>query len=107
MNLETMLRRTALLLSLGLISITALGAQPLYKLRVDGLACPFCAYGVEKKLTAITGVQKVEVDIKTGNVLVTMVEGAMLDEATAAKAVKDAGFTLRSFGNIPINETGK
>ncbi|HHH13154.1 MAG TPA: copper chaperone, partial [Thiolapillus brandeum] len=27
-----------------------------YEMRVDGLACPFCAYGIEKKFKAMKGV---------------------------------------------------
>ena len=90
-------RRTILVLGLVLMSVSAFAAQPAYKLRVDGLACPFCAYGIEKKLNAIKGVQGVGVDIASGSVTVTMAVGASLDEATAKQAVKDAGFTLRKF----------
>jgi len=87
---------------LGLIVMTAaLAAQSAYTLRVDGLACPFCAYGLEKKLSAIQGVQRTTVDIASGTVSVMMVEGATLDEALAKKAVKDAGFTLRGFEQAP------
>jgi mercuric ion binding protein len=85
-------------ITLGLIMMTAaLAAQPAYKLHVDGLACPFCAYGIEKKLGAIQGVQRTEVDIASGTVTVTMAEGATLDEAAAKMAVREAGFSLRSF----------
>ncbi|MBI3937761.1 MAG: heavy-metal-associated domain-containing protein [Betaproteobacteria bacterium] len=91
------LRRTVLVLGLVLMSVSAFAAQQAYKLRVDGLACPFCAYGIEKKLNAVKGVQRVEVDISSGSVTVTMAEGTSLDEATAKQAVKDAGFTLRGF----------
>ena len=68
-----------------------------YRLRVDGLSCPFCAYGIEKKLNSLDGVEAVDVDLKDGAVLVTMKDGASLDEATAGQAVKDAGFTLKGF----------
>jgi len=98
-------QRTVLVLSLVLMSVSAFAAQQAYKLRVDGLACPFCAYGVEKKLNAIKGVQRIEVDIATGIVAVTMAEGATLDEATAKQAVKDAGFTLRGFEPMPATHT--
>lgn len=90
-------QRTVLILGLVLMSVSAFAAQQAYKLHVDGLACPFCAYGIEKKLNAIKGVQGVGVDIASGTVNVTMAEGASLDEATAKQAVKDAGFTLRKF----------
>ncbi len=72
-------------------------AGAVYKLYVDGLACPFCAYGVEKKLRGVAGVEKLDIDINTGVVSVTMAEGASLDEAAARQIVKDAGFTLRDF----------
>ncbi|MBI3042950.1 MAG: heavy-metal-associated domain-containing protein [Betaproteobacteria bacterium] len=94
-------RQTVLIVSLLLMSTAAVAAPQVYKLGVDGLACPFCAYGVEKKLKAVKGVEKVDVDIKTGNVIVTVVEGAVFDQATAKKAVTEAGFTLRGFEKIP------
>ncbi len=72
-------------------------ADSTYSLGVDGLACPFCAYGIEKKLSAIDGVEKMEVDIRSGQVIVTMTEGASLSEDRARQAVNDAGFTLRAF----------
>lgn len=99
-------QRTVLVLGLVLMAANAFAAQQAYKLRVDGLACPFCAFGVEKQLKAVKGVEKVDVDIKTGTVIVTVVEGAVFDEATAKKAVTDAGFTLRGFEKIPQG-TGK
>lgn len=75
----------------------ALAAGPSYRIEVAGLACPFCAYGIEKKLDAIDGVERLETNIKEGTVIVTMKEGATLDRATAEQAVEDAGFTLDGF----------
>lgn len=81
-----------------LLWVPAANAQSaVYMLEVDGLACPFCAYGIEKKLSAIDGVEKIDVDIKSGQVIVTMTGGASLSEGRARQAVKDAGFTLRAF----------
>lgn len=73
------------------------GAGPAYRLEVAGLACPFCAYGIEKKLSSLEGVDKVATHIKEGAVVVTVEEGAALDEGRAKKAVEDAGFTLQRF----------
>ena len=47
-------------------------AQPTYTIQVDGMACPFCAYGVEKSLAKISGVEAIETDIDTGILTVTM-----------------------------------
>lgn len=85
-----------------LLAVPALWASPAlaaerYVLEVDGLACPFCAYGVEKRLSAVEGVESIDTDIKSGRVVVTLAEGKALTEAAARKAVKDAGFTLKGF----------
>ena len=72
-------------------------AAKVYKIRVDGLACPFCAYGIEKKLMAVPGVKSLGISINKGIVTVTMRKGATLSRDTASRAVKNAGFTMRSF----------
>lgn len=75
----------------------ALAAGPSYRLQVAGLACPFCAYGIEKKLSSVPGVAAVETHIKDGSVIVTMKDGATLSKAAAQRAVEAAGFTLNRY----------
>jgi len=84
----------------GWVVTAALAAGSSYRLQVNGLACPFCAYGIEKKLGALEGVERLETNIRDGTVDVTMKDGAVLDEATAKRAVKDAGFTLNGFEQV-------
>lgn len=91
------LKQTGVALALLLFAAAAFADNPVYKLYVDGLACPFCAYGVEKKVSGLDGVEKVDIDIDSGLVAVTVVEGTKLDEATARQAVDEAGFSLRKF----------
>ncbi len=93
-------RSVALSLVLMLMSAAALAAPQAYGLRVDGIACPFCAYRLEKQLSAIEAVGQIDVDIETGMATVTMAEGAALDEATAKQVVEAAGFRLRGFEKI-------
>jgi len=81
----------------------AFAASMVYSLQVDGLGCPFCAYGIEKNLYEIDGVERVEVDIRKGSVSVTMDENKTLSEALAHEKVKDAGFTLRAFSKSREN----
>ncbi len=95
--MKRVLRTTGLILGLIMISAVALAAPQAFKLGVDGLACPFCAYGIEKELSSVEGVESIEIDIKEGVVIVTMADGVTLDETEARKAVEDAGFDLRSF----------
>lgn len=88
--------------ALSLLWLTAAhAAGTVYWLGVDGLACPFCAYGIEKRLTALEGVERVEVDIQEGRVAVTLREGARLTEGQARRAVAEAGFSLRRFSEAP------
>ncbi len=87
-----------IVITLALLLLAPLAhAGSVYSLQVDGLACPFCAYGIEKKLSAIDGVEKIDVDIKEGQVIVTMADGASLSEERARQAITEAGFTLRAF----------
>ena len=90
------------MLFLGVAVVGAQEAKPVYKVHVDGLSCPFCAYGIEKKFSHVEGVEAIDIDIKTGTTLITMAPGKILDETTARKTVKAAGFTLRDFEQVQI-----
>jgi mercuric ion binding protein len=70
------------------LSTAAFAGGNRYALAVDGLACPFCAYGVEKRLSAIEGVESVETDVKSGQVVVTLAEGKTLSEEVALKQIR-------------------
>lgn len=74
--------------------------EAVYTIQVDGLSCPFCAYGIEKQLSEIDGVDSVVVDISKGLVNVTMQQDRLFNKKQAQQAVTDAGFTLRSFKQI-------
>jgi mercuric ion binding protein len=81
---------------------TALAAGTHYEMRVDGLACPFCAYGIEKKLKAIEGTSKINVDLDKGLVSVDTIEGKELSEEKMKKLFHDSGFTYRSMKKTPL-----
>lgn len=100
MDVKSVGRRIAVALGLAVFASSAL-AQAAYRIHVDGLACPFCAYGIEKKLGALPGVAGLETHLKDGTVIITMKEGAVLDEASAKRAVQEAGFSLRQFEALP------
>lgn len=87
------------------LSTAAMAGAGEYKLHISGLACPFCAYGLEQRFSAIEGVEKVTVDLKTGVAIVSMTDGATLDEAFARKTVEDAGFTLESIEFVTAQES--
>ena len=68
-----------------------------YELGIDGVACPFCVYGIEKQLSKLEGIERISTDIKNGLVLLEMKDGSTLTEESINEAVNKAGFTLRSF----------
>ena len=73
------------------------GEGQVYKLQVSGLACPFCAYGLEKALKRVGGVEVAKVYLAQGIAVVTTADGAIFDRQTAQQAVRREGFTLRGF----------
>jgi len=66
-----------------------------YMVGVDGMACPFCAYGIEKKLKALDGVESLDIHIKQGTVDVHVEQGGEVTPDELKRAIKDAGFEIR------------
>ena len=64
------------------------------ELRVNGLSCPFCAFGIEKKLLDVDGVQRVEVFLDDGRLALTFEPENAATVSDLEKAVEKAGFEL-------------
>jgi len=92
------------LLALLLAALPALAGE--VHVQVDGLACPFCAYGLEKKLKPLPGVTGVRIDYKEGWVQLTVADGKHLDDGAIRKAVRAAGFTPREIHRAAGGEAG-
>lgn len=60
---------------------------------VDGLACPFCAYGVRKELLTIPGVKDVQVNLLKSQAIVSVDPGTRVTDAQIQQAVREAGFS--------------
>lgn len=82
------------------VSSAVFASEATYHLRVDGISCPFCAYGIEKGFSKLKGVKTVDTDLQKGVVIVTMEEGEKLDQAKAREVVSETGFTLRGFKKV-------
>lgn len=91
------MKKLILILVLLLSNQIVYAEKPQYRVAVDGLACPFCAYGIEKQLRKLDGILEMELDIEAGAILVTMNDSAILAEGDVRKAVERAGFSLRGF----------
>jgi len=73
------------------------------QVEVDGLSCPFCAYGLEKKLSGIDGVASIKIDIDQGMAILTVSENKVITEEEIRKVVEQAGFTPKKivFAKLP------
>ncbi len=92
------MKKLVLIIVFALFSISLVhAASTEYQLGVDGVACPFCVYGIEKQLGKLEGIERIETDIEKSLVLLIMKEGFVLDESSVNEAVTKAGFSLRSF----------
>ncbi|MBI4539175.1 MAG: heavy-metal-associated domain-containing protein [Gemmatimonadetes bacterium] len=76
-------------------------------LTVDGLACPFCAYGLEKKLEALEATGRIDIGLNAGNVYLELKRGKTVPDEELARIVKDAGFALRGIEHIRAGGSGR
>lgn len=101
----------------GAAALAALGLGDLARaeilsadLRVNGMACPFCAFGIEKKLLDVDGVTGVEVLLDEGRLELEFEPGNLATTAALEAAVEKAGFELAGLaievrGTLAIEET--
>ena len=71
------------------------------KVEVDGLSCPFCAYGLEKNLKEVDGVENIKIDVENAYVLLTISKDKAVKEETIRQNIKDAGFTPKKIVMMP------
>lgn len=64
-----------------------------FMVQVDGLGCPFCAYGLEKKFKEFKGIKDVEIDIETGDFSFAYPAEKELTLAAVQQQVEKAGYT--------------
>ena len=97
------MKRIAILLVL--ISLVGFGVAQTrtstkYVIGVNGLTCPFCAYGLEKKLKKVKGVETVSIDLEKDEAVVVIKAGATVEEESLRKAVRGAGFSVDSLKRV-------
>ena len=96
---------TAVILAALLISPSFLAAQtagknelkPKVTVQVDGLTCPFCAYGLEKRIKEIPAVQESIISLEDGIVELIPRAGQHIDIDEVKAAVIAGGFTTPPF----------
>ncbi len=65
------------------------------KIQVDGLSCPFCAYGLEKNLKKVKGAKDVFISIEHAYATFNVPKDNQPTEDELEKIVKDAGFSVK------------
>lgn len=68
--------------------------------RVAGMACPFCAYGIEKHLKALPGVQSARVNLGEGTAVLELRPGQKISDEEIGQAVQKAGFKASEIKGI-------
>lgn len=89
------MRNIIFLLILGLATPGAAWADLHYTIQVDGLACPFCAFGIEKRFRQIDGVKKVLTNLEKGRVYVLTDDDVQFTDEQLTRLFETAGFTYR------------
>ena len=84
----------ALGLVFGLSAIPTRAEIRAAELRVNGLSCPFCAFGIEKKLRHVSGVNEVEFFLDEGRIRLVFSAENTATVRDLENAVGDAGFEL-------------
>ena len=110
------MKKLIVTLVLGLITLTSAVAQKAmdqFQVQVDGLGCPFCAYGLEKKFKEFKGIKNVKIDIETGDFSFTYPAEKQLTMDAVIAQVEKAGYTPisskieRADGNVENSEDSK
>ncbi len=63
------------------------------KIEIKGMACPFCAYGMEKELKKVAGVDHVEIELKKGLAYISTPIDQKPTKESLEKIIIDGGFT--------------
>ncbi|MFQ5551147.1 MAG: heavy-metal-associated domain-containing protein [Gemmatimonadales bacterium] len=82
------------------VAVDSMLAGATVHLFVDGMVCPFCAYGLEKRLLELAAVDSLIVRVSDGLVQIREKEGQTLTEEDVRREVERAGFTLREINRV-------
>jgi len=63
------------------------------KIEVNGMACPYCAYGMEKELKKVAGVDDVKIQLKEGLAYIATPKKQEPLKENLALIITNAGFT--------------
>ncbi|MBK9993080.1 MAG: cation transporter [Saprospiraceae bacterium] len=79
------------------------GQNDQFTLRVEGLGCPFCAYGLEKKFKKVKGIQQIKIDIQSGKMTYNVPTNNAMTLNDVDALVTKAGYTAKGISVLRSN----
>ena len=64
------------------------------KIEIKGMACPYCAFGMEKELRKVSGATLVKINLEAGLAFISTPIAEKLTKESIYKIILDAGFTV-------------
>ncbi len=64
-----------------------------FTVQVEGLGCPFCAFGLEKRFKELKGIKKISIEMKTGTLTFDYPTAKKLTIVQVEEQVAKAGYT--------------
>ena len=77
------------------------------KIGIKGMACPYCAFGMEKELKKVVGVENVDIELKEGLAYISLPTEQKPTKESLEKIIVEAGFTVDEivFSDKPFKRT--
>lgn len=96
--------KNIIIIAIALFSTGTIFAQTdKFAVTVEGLGCPFCAYGLEKKFKELKVAKDIKIEITTGVMTFTADASNNLSIETVDKQVDKAGYTTKNVKIIRSN----
>lgn len=64
-----------------------------FTVQVEGLGCPYCAFGLEKRFKELKGIKKINIEMKTGTLTFDYPTEKKLTIVQVEEQVEKAGYT--------------
>ncbi|MFT6071816.1 MAG: copper chaperone CopZ [Alphaproteobacteria bacterium] len=83
-----------------LIATSTLAFAEKAQITINGIVCDFCARALEKTFSKQEEVEKINVNLDTGIVIVNFINGKTLDDESLKQTVLDAGYNIETITRI-------
>jgi periplasmic mercuric ion binding protein len=89
------MKTISIFFTLFLLTVTLHAQRDQFTVGVDGLGCPFCAYGLEANFKEVPGISKIKIDLEGGILRFEIPAINALSLVAVQEKVKNAGYTAR------------